>query len=269
MKLRFCYIFLLLAIFLSHNFCDDDLFATRLGLTGSILTPSPFTREVEEGSLSYTLNTYDIKDQSTKVFDRASNHDISFSAGVMENVEFAITQQYFTGGAKLRNRTLYSLKLAIPSDSIPMAFSFVAPGTRRDYSSALATFGWKSFYIGGGTNFGGRRLTQLSFIDLDSFGTAAFGGYRLQRVLANRNLQPNLVDVEGRPDEVFGFAGGQVNLGKNVQFLFDYNGDIFASGFRLSLDTSTLQLSYVSTGDYDDLFGRKQDNLLASAQYRF
>ncbi|MCJ8347542.1 hypothetical protein MJH12_18540, partial [bacterium] len=224
MRLRFCYIFLLLNLLTPILFCDDDLFASRYGLTGSILTPSPYTREVEEGSLAYTLNFYDAKDRSTNVMDSAANHDISFSAGVMENVEFAITQQYFSGSAKLRNRTLYSLKLALPSDSIPMAFSFVVPGSRRDYSSALATFGWKSFNIGGGTNFGGRKLEQLSFIDLDSFGTSIFGGYRLRRVKANRNLQPNLTDVEGQPDEIFGFAGGQVNLGKNVQFLFDYNG---------------------------------------------
>lgn len=260
---------MLCALFHNQIFAADDLFATRYGLTGAILTPSPFTREVEQGSLAYSLNFYDTTDQSTNIRDRAANHDISFSAGVLENVEFGITQQYFSGAAKLRNRTLYSLKLALPSDSIPMAFSFYTPGTRRDYSSALATFGWKSFYIGGGTNFGGRKLEQLSFIDMDSFGTSIFGGYRLRRVTANRNLQPNLTDIEGRPDEIFGFAGGQVPLGKNVQFLFDYNGDIFSSGIRLSLDTSTLQLSYVSSGDYDDLFGRKQDNVLASAQYRF
>lgn len=89
------------------------------------------------------------------------------------------------------------------------------------------------------------------------------------RRLANRNAQQSRLEVVGRPDEIYFIAGGTVDLSKNFQWLYDFNGDIFSTGVRLSFDTLSFQVNWVSSGDYDTLFLRDQDNFSVSAQYRW
>jgi len=248
---------------------DHDLFATQLGLSGAIFSPSPYTRRLNEGALLYSGNFFDQMDQSTLMFDRGSRHFVSFSAGVQDQVEVALAQEFYTGSADQRSRFYWSIKYQIPSDSVPIGISAVFPGSRVDYFSLAASIGWKPFYLGVGGNYGGETLRENNLLAGREFGVAQFGGYRMRRVASNRNNQPNQLEVVGNPDEFFGFVGGQVSLGRHVQWLYDYDGDVFASGFRVSLDTSTFQIAYVSSGDYDTLFNRRQDNIIASAQYRF
>jgi hypothetical protein len=220
-------------------------------------------------SLGYNVNFYEELDTSTRVYDAGGQHYLSVSAGITQNIEAGAVHEFHTGSSTRRNRMYWTLKYQMPSDSFPAALSFVIPGSKKDYSTAMASFGWSAFYFGVGTNFGGRKLEELNLTTLNDFGTSLFGGYRLRSVLANRNVQANQTLVEGSADGVFGFAGGQVPLGQNINFVYDYNGDVFSGGFRLTLDTSTFHVGYVSEGDYDKLFGRRQNNVIAGMQYRF
>lgn len=248
---------------------DHDLYATPLGLSGAILSPSPYTRRINEGSLLYSANFFDQSDLVSRNFDRGARHLASFSSGVDDQIEVALAQEFYTGSAEQRSRFYWSFKYQIPNDSIPIGISAVVPASRTDYFSVTASIGWKPFYVGIGGNYGGRELEENNLLANQEFGVAQFGGYRMRRVTSLTNGQPTRTEVRGFPDEFFAFAGGQVNLGNYVQWLYDYNGDVFSSGFRLNLDTSTFQIAYVSSGDYDTLFGRRQDNIIASAQYRF
>jgi hypothetical protein len=212
---------------------------------------------------------FDERDSSTLQYELGARHIGAFNAGVTSNIECGAFFEYFTGSTARRERLYWTFKYGIETGAFPLALSFVVPSSKIDYSSALVSAGWNAFYFGIGTNYGGRKLEELSFTTVNNFGTAMFGGYRLRSVLANRNVQTSQSLVEGKPDPFFAFAGGQVPLGKNVHFLYDYNGDRFSSGFRFSIDASTFEVNYVSNGDYDTLFGRKQSNIIASAQYRF
>ena len=248
---------------------DHDLYATPLGLSGAILSPSPYTRRINEGSLLYSANFFDQRDLVSRNFARGARHFASFSSGVDDQIEVALAQEFYTGSADQRSRFYWSFKYQIPNDSIPAAISAVVPASRTDYFSVTASIGWKPFYLGIGGNYGGRELQEDNLLANQEFGVAQFGGYRMRRTTSLSNGQPTRTEVKGFPDEFFAFAGGQVDLGNYVQWLYDYNGDVFSSGFRLNLDTSTFQITYVSSGDYDTLFGRRQDNIIASAQYRF
>ena len=251
------------------NIFADDLYSTMHGLTGAIMTPSPFSRRLEEGTGVYSVNFFEQRDPSTLIQERGAHHWLSFNAGVMRNVEFASGQEFFTGSANRRRRYFWNLKYSFPNDSLPAAISAIIPGSSHDYTSIIATFGWKAFYAGLGTNVSGTELTEPRVLGELPFGVAQFGGYRMVRRKATSGMQQNVLEVVGRPDEIYPVIGGQVNLGNNIQWLYDYNGDIFSSGFRLSFDTSTFQIVWNSSGDYDKLFLRNQDNITASAQYRF
>jgi hypothetical protein len=253
----------------SAGLYDLDLYATPLGLSGAIFSPSPYTRRLNEGSMLYSGNFFDQKDQSTLISDRASRHFVSFSAGIQDQIEVALSQEFFTGSADQRSRFYWSMKYQIPSDSIPIGISAIFPASRVDYFSVAASIGWKPFYFGVGGNYGGETLRETNLLAGREFGVAQFGGYRMRRIPSSQNSQPSQLEVIGSPDEFFGFVGGQVSLGRHVQWLYDYDGDVFASGFRVNMDTSTFQIAYLTAGDYDTLFNRKQDNIIASAQYRF
>lgn len=265
------YIFLALVVFSSciTNPFADDLYSTVHGLTGAIMTPSPFSRRLEEGAGVYSVNFFEQRDPSTLIQERGAHHWLSFNAGVFPNVEFASGQEFYTGSAERRRRYFWNLKYSFPNDSLPAAISLVIPGSTHDYTSILATFGWKAFYAGLGTNVSGTQLTEERVLGQLPFGVAQFGGYRMMRRNATTNFRQASLEVVGRPDEIYPVVGGQVNIGNNIQWLYDYNGDVFASGFRLTFDTSTFQIVWNSSGDYDRLFLRNQDNIIASAQYRF
>lgn len=265
------YVFISLTFFcilLNRGF-TDDLYSTIHGLTGAIMTPSPFSRRIEEGSGVYSVNFFEQRDPSTLIQERGAHHWLSFNAGVMRNMEFASGQEFYTGSAERRRRYFWNFKYSFPNDSLPAAISVVIPGSTHDYTSILATFGWKAFYAGVGTNVSGTQLTESRVLGQLPFGVAQFGGYRMMRRNATDDLRQNSLEVVGRPDEIYPVVGGQVNIGNSIQWLYDYNGDVFASGFRLTFDTSTFQIVWNSSGDYDRLLVRNQDNIMASAQYRF
>jgi hypothetical protein len=249
--------------------CEEGLFSTQLGLTGAILTPSPFTKRIEESSLHYSVNFFEQLDRSTYEYDLSQRHLVSFSSGITDNIEAGALFEFFTGSMEEENRFYWNLKYQMPSATLPMAFSVIVPGSQTDYSSAMASVGWNSFYFGVGANFGGRKLEEVNLTTLNNFGSALFGGYRLRSVIDRQGVQPNQSVVEGEPDPIFAFAGGQIPVAPNLQFVYDFNGDIVASGFRLTMDTSTFQINWVSKGDYDTLWDRKQNNIIASAQYKF
>jgi hypothetical protein len=247
----------------------NQVFSTQIGLSGAIFTPSPFTRPIEDASLYYSANFFQQKDSSTLAVDQGARHFTSLSGGVTDQIEVAVAQEFFTGAVERRDRLYWSLKYQIPSDSLPVAFSFILPSSRTDYFSMAASTGWRPFYMGIGGNYSGRPLNEAAILSGQPFGVASFGGYRMRRVLTNPEGQLNRQETVGNPDPFFAFIGGEVRLGNNVDWLYDYDGDVFASGLRLSLDTSTFQLAYITSGDYDKLFSRSQENIVASAQYRF
>jgi len=248
---------------------SEELFATNLGLTGSILTPSPYTRKIEESTISWYGYFFDERDSSTFRMENGAQHWLSLSAGITANIEAAFARESYTGSSNRRGRNYWSLKYQFPVETIPMAISAVVPGSNRDYTTLMMSFGWTRFHFGAGTTFGGRKLLETNVGTFNDYGTGLFGGYRLRSVLPNRNVLANQSLVEGEPEQFFGFAGGQVALGRNFQLLYDYNGDVVSGGFRLSLDTTTFQLNWVSESDYDRLFGRDTSNVVASAQYKF
>ena len=246
-----------------------DIFSTNLGLSGAIFTPSPFTRPIEDASLYYSANFFQQKDSSTLAVDQGARHFTALAGGVTDQIEVAVAQEFFTGAIERRDRLYWSMKYQIPSDSLPVAFSFILPSSRTDYLSLAASTGWRPFYMGIGGNYSGDPLKEEDVLSGRPFGVASFGGYRMRRVNTNPEGQLNRLETVGNPDPFFAFVGGEVRLGKNVDWLYDYDGDVFASGLRVSLDTSTFQLAYITSGDYDKLFSRSQENFVASAQYRF
>lgn len=252
-----------------HLMAYEEIYSSQFGLSGSIFTPSPYVQKIDHNVLRYTVNIFDERDNSTLQYETGARHLAAFNASATSNIECGAFFEYYTGASARRERLHWTMKYNVDTGSFPLALSFVVPSSKIDYSSAMVSIGWNAFYFGIGSNYGGRKLEELNFTSVNDFGSASFGGYRLRSILAKRNVQTNQSLVEGKPDPFFAFAGGQVPLGKNVHFLYDYNGDIVASGFRFSLDASTFEINYVSNGDYDRLFGRRQSNIIASAQYRF
>ncbi len=248
---------------------EEDFFSVQTGLSGAIFTPSPHVRPIDESNLSWSGYFYEEKDPSTLKIENASQNFLSMGAGITDSIEVAYSRESYTGATSLRPRNWLSLKHRLPVESMPMAVSAIMSTSERDYSTVMFSMGWRSFYFGAGTNFGGRRLQEINVGTLNDYGTALFGGYRLRSTTQNRLVGANTSLVEGEPDSFFGFAGGSVSLGRNIDFLYDYNGDVVSGGIRLKIDTSAFQIQYVSESDYDRLYNRNQTGVIAGAQYRF
>jgi len=247
----------------------DQQYSSQYGLSGAIFTPSPYVYALEEGSSVYSINFYQKQDPSTFIQDRAARHLSFFGAGVSRNLEISFGQELFTGAEKRRRSYIFGAKYSMPNDSLPMSLSVINPTRSEDWASIIMSAGWRQFYFGIGTNVGGRELKEVDVLAGRDVGNAQYGGYRMFRRLANQNVQQSRLEVVGRPDEIYFIAGGTVDLSKNFQWLYDYNGDLFSTGLRLSFDTLSFQVNWVSSGDYDTLFLRDQDNFTVSAQYRW
>jgi len=237
---------------------------TNIGLTGGLQVPSPVTIKPETYDFGVHVEGFNETNLSTLARESTADISVALNAGVYDNFEVGLERTIRSGSDLRDDQMTVQMKYRLPVETFNLSLGTVFATGGRDYHSAYVVGGWKAIYGGVGLNFGGSRLQELTLTSIRRFGTAKFGGYKLQRVIRDGSDA-----YIGEPEEFFAMIGADFKLSDYFNLIMDFNGDRFAAGFRITMKDFNLDVAFVGQSETDALLGRDSQHYMAGAGVRF